>query len=124
MQQRTLCAIGQERLGHLETPLERRRPALIAWRCRALRLVCSLKFVILRGRQEQLLDGRRPIVDRRVVDPDDAVVAVELKDWTQLEPRDTSRVDAHQVQPMARDLDGDLLPGPAIAATEERRLAA
>ncbi len=67
------------------------RPPLIERRCRALRLVRSLELMILCRGQEQILDGRWSIADRRVVDPDNPVVAVQLKDGTQLEAACTWR---------------------------------
>jgi hypothetical protein len=103
----------------LKAPLQCSRPSLIAWRGRALRLIRAFQLVILRRCQEQFLDRRRSIVDRRIVDADDLIVVCHLIVRAQLEPGDAASINAHEVQAMGRHLDRDLLPRTAITAVEQ-----
>src|SRR5690606_19205693 len=98
--QRAAARVGQELLRHLAPPLL--GPLLPAGARRTLLCMpAALELVIARGVEKERLDRRRRVVHRRGVDADNALLIVQLEAGTQSEPRDTVRVDAHQVQ--ARD---------------------
>src|SRR5262249_61273379 len=87
-----------------------------------LGLVRTFQLMVPRGLAEQLLDVRGCVVCRRRIDADDPVLAIELITRPKLETRDAVRIDADEVQPIGRDLQGELLYGFAVTAVEQRRL--
>ena len=91
----------------------------------ALREVCGLELVVASGLLEQRLEARRRVVDGRRVDArDDARSWPHLVSWPQPESRGAGAVDVHEVQPGDGDVDARAAGSPAVAAGQERRLAA
>src|SRR5438105_1324669 len=89
----------------------------------AFGLVGALELMISRCLLEQVLDRRRDVVRRQLVDPDHALLAIELVPRAELQLGTAFEIDADQMQAIDRDLNRELLSGTPIAAGEERRFA-
>ncbi|PYR34456.1 MAG: hypothetical protein DMF93_23490 [Acidobacteria bacterium] len=90
--------------------------------CVTLGAVRAFELVITRGLSEQLLDVGRRVIRRGCVDPNDAAIAVELVTGPQFQTRDAVGVNAHQMQPIGRHLQRELLHRFAVTAVKQRRL--
>ena len=80
MNHRTLGPVRQKGLCHLQASLVVGF-ALLGSRDGALGQVDALPFVVARGLPEQLVDGRRHVVRRGVVDTHDALVRRRCHTW-------------------------------------------
>ena len=111
------CRIDEEGPGGVDPALLVGFPPL-DFRRLALGLVCAFQLVVPCRLAEQLLDIRRRIVCGRGVDPDDAVLTVQLVPRTQFETGDALHIDAHQMQSIGRHLQRELLHRLAVTAVE------
>ena len=117
-----LPLVGEKRFGDLFTQLAIRVAALGPFR-RSLRVIRALELVVLGRGAVQLLYRRRRVVHRRCVHADDAALFVGLEPRSKLQACDALPIDRHEVQSVGRNLDGDLLDRPSIAAGKKRRLS-
>ena len=112
--------VAEEREGHLAAPglvrlsLRRLGPG-------PLRVVRALELVIARRIPEQFLERRRMVVDRRVLDLDDALVGTQRELWTELQYRGAIGIHMHQVQSGRRHGDLDTLLRATVPAVQQRR---
>ena len=75
------------------------------------------------GFAEQVVDGRRRIVDGRAVAANDLAIDALERGWS-FRRALTAEVDRHQVQARGRHLNGQPLDALAVAAGEQRGLPA
>jgi len=119
----TLVRIAEECLGNLYLGLSVGIAAFGPSRT-PFGLIHRFELVVPCRFAEHVLDGRRCIVFRRSVDASDALVVSDPVSRTQLQPCDTVRVDAHEMQSMTRDLHHHVLHGAAVAPCKQQCLPA
>jgi hypothetical protein len=113
-----LSLVRQEHLGHLVPSFAIGfAPALLDGT--ALDFVCPFELVIACGVPEQVVDRRRHVVRRRLVDALDALLGVQLIPRAQLQPRDALEVHGDKVQPTRGYVHRQFLSGTSIAPGEE-----
>jgi hypothetical protein len=96
MNERALRGIAQKRLRHLCSSFAvRLLPVGLGGS--SLCLVLTLELVISRGVPEQFVEARRRVVRRRRVNTNHALFRVELVSRSELESRNSLRVDRDKV---------------------------
>src|SRR5262249_44025310 len=119
--QRSLCRIGEKGGGDFMATGAVDVRAVIAG-AGPLRVIGPFEFMVARGLAKEFVGGRRVVEYRRPVDADNLLFGVKVISRAELEPCEALAIDADEVQPIVRDLDGDALHRMSIPAGEQRRL--